>query len=108
MAELVYKETTLELRATADEVEDVRGLPEMEALATLLEYQLCNGWTLCEADELGALSNAPVLSEDIWTNDQGQYELPSGATFYAYLSYQVRSVLDDIERNGVAVFEACE
>lgn len=74
-------------------------------LGDLLEYDLCNGWRLLYADEIGCLSNAPVLA-DAWYDDwreTGQSQVEDGHWWY-FEPYQVRSVMDDLLAHGVAIF----
>lgn len=104
MAELRETARGLEVRASADELREVQHLSEMTALATLLEVQMANGWTLCEADQLGCLSQAPVLSRDIVYGERAEYDLAPGGRFYYFEPYQLRGVIYDLERRGVAVF----
>ena len=104
MATITVHADRLTLTADYEEITAIRSqyVSEMTGLYMLLECWLCSGWTLCEADELGALSEAPILSQDISISDAGEYEV-TGPVYY-YEPYQVRSVLDDIARDGVAVF----
>ena len=107
MAEFVVTASGLELRADYEEVGAIRSqyVPEMVGLAMLFERELCNGWTLCDASELGALSEAPVLSQDISLDSAGQHTAPDNATFYYFARYQVDSVLELLARDGVVVFQ---
>ena len=103
MSSLTATPQGLEVRADeTDDLEYLESLPEMTALGWLLEDFIENGWTLCEADEIGALSNAPVLSRDMATNDRGDYEV-YGPLYY-FEPYQVVGVIETIKRHGVAVF----
>ena len=72
-------------------------------LGELLEYDLCNGWGLCYADELGALSTAPVLYECGDLDKQGRPTVEDGHWWY-FEPYQVRSAVTDLMRYGEAIF----
>lgn len=87
------------------EIEDARsgGVGDDVTLWLLLEWHLCNGWGLFEADELGALSNAPVLADGWDVDAQGRPDVIDGKWWY-FEPYQVRSVVDDLRRHGVAIF----
>lgn len=76
-----------------------------QILGELLEHDLCNGWRLLYADELGCLSNAPVLT-DAWYEDyheEGAIEVADGHWWY-FEPYQVRSVVTDLLRHNEATF----
>lgn len=110
------KLVTLEWRANGDlavtltdagrrESEEARlwGEPDDIALYLLLEYDLCNGWGLFTADQLGALSQAPVLAEG-WDVDHNGLPQVHDDHWWYFEPYQVRSVMDALLRDGVAIF----
>ena len=72
-------------------------------LGDLLEYDLCNGWGFFTADQLGALSTAPVLCEGWDVDREGLPEVVDEHWWY-FEPYQVRSVVDDLLRHGKAIF----
>ena len=38
----------------------------------VIEYQLCNGWREVRPEEIGALTDAPILTDDWDENDMGE------------------------------------
>jgi hypothetical protein len=101
---------TLRVTLTAEGrslIEEARahGEPDDPTLATLLEWHLCNGWDLLDADLIGALSNAPILTRDLDWNETGAWPFIRVAGEWWYFEpYQVRSVVDDLLAHGVAIF----
>ena len=96
---------TLEGYILARELQNEGMQSDDAILGDLLEYDLCNGWGLLYADEIGCLSNAPVLT-DAWYDDwreSGQVEVTDGHWWY-FEPYQVRSVVTDLLRDGKAIF----
>lgn len=96
---------TPEGRKLVAELTDAGMQSDDAILGDLLEYDLCNGWRLLYADEIGCLSNAPVLT-DGWYEDwqeEGATEVADGHWWY-FEPYQVRSVVTDLLRNGEAIF----
>ena len=87
------------------EIEDARAgdVPDDATLWLLLEWHLCNGWGLFDADEIGALSQAPVLADGWDANARGEIEVVDGKWWY-FEPYQVRSVVMELRRAGVAIF----
>jgi hypothetical protein len=94
----------LEVRLTEHGREELQaaGDDDEATLLSLLDYDLCNGWTLCEASELGALSNAGVLTDSAYFDDYGGFDV-EGEWWY-FEPYQVRSVVMELRAHGVAVF----
>ena len=63
--------------------------PINAALARLLEWQLANGWELIAPEEIGALTDAPLLSDDGERDDEGK--LIALTTVYWLPNYQILS-----------------
>src|ERR1051326_6074861 len=40
-------------------------------LAETIEWQLCNGWSMLRPEDIGALTEAPILSEEADFDNQG-------------------------------------
>jgi hypothetical protein len=56
--------------------EEVRAIAAKEInadsqLAEVIEWQLCNGWELLRPEEVGALTDAPILSDNVERDNQG-------------------------------------
>ena len=72
------------------------------ALHEVLEYDTCNGWTFDTLDRLGALSEAPFLSEECGLGDNGQYE--NVGKIYYYNNYMLYDPLEEILNEGYVIF----
>ena len=75
---------------TIQKVRDAQGINE--ALYALLEDHLCNGWEMVPPEDIGALTAAPILSDEIVRDDNGR--VVEAGHVYWYPDY---AVLDEIE-----------
>ncbi len=73
------------------------------ALCTLLEDHLCTGWELVPPEDIGALTAAPILSDDILRDEEGSV-VEIGRVFW-YPDYAVRDEIEEIRRDLVLVFQ---
>ena len=71
-------------------------------LLDLLEYELCNGWSLVLPEEIGALTSAILLSDDVVRSDTG--ELEACAKVYIFDQYQVISPIQELHDKGYMVW----
>ena len=72
-------------------------------LYDVLEHQLCNGWEWIRPEELGALTAAPILSDDCERDEDGL--LTHVDVVYWYEPYQVRSPVGELVVNGHVDFQ---
>ena len=72
------------------------------ALETLLEDHLGNGWELVPPEDIGALTSAPILSDEIERDDDG--EITEVGRVYWYPDYQVRDEIEVLRERLVVVF----
>jgi len=75
---------------------------DVDLLRELSESYWTNGWFVGGADELGNLSEAPMISNDFSYDDDGNPFLLGDTWYYPY--YQTRNFFDDIIENGYALF----
>lgn len=76
------------------------------ALCALLEDHLCNGWEMVPPEDIGALTAAPILSDEISRDDEGRItEL--GRVFW-YPDYQVRDEIEELRERLTLVFQGVE
>jgi hypothetical protein len=68
----------------------------------LLEEHLTNGWTVIKPEEIGALTEAPILSNDAIYNDEG--ELTSINKCYAYINYMIYDPIEELIKHNSIVF----
>lgn len=77
-------------------------MPEIDALAELLEYQTANGYEWIQPEEISALTDAPILGRDVTRDDSGNYQ--SAAAIYWFSDYQVLSAIDELRRRHPVTF----
>ena len=87
--------------------EDVQEIASKELdadnkLAQVIEWQLSNGWSFVRPEDVGALTDAPILSEEVDTDTQGNV-LKVG-TVYWYPQYDVRDPVAQLLQNGYVDF----
>jgi hypothetical protein len=72
-----------------DDVQEIasKELTADSKLAQVIEWQLSNGWSMVQPEDVGALTDAPILTEEIDTDTQGNV-LKVG-TVYWYPQYDV-------------------
>ena len=73
------------------------------ALCALLEDHLCSGWEMVPPEDIGALTAAPILSDEIVRDDEGR--LTEAGLVYWYPDYQVRDEIEEIRAHLMLVFQ---
>lgn len=68
--------------------EDAEGSP-VQVLDWLLEPLLINGWQWIRPEQIGALTSAPLISDEVWFGDDGELEFENGARVYGFMDYQI-------------------
>jgi len=74
------------------------------ALQELLQDHLENGWEFLEPTEIGAMTEAPIISQDVLRNEQGDIVLV-GQVFW-FSNYQVEDPLETLVRSRPVSFDA--
>jgi hypothetical protein len=86
---------------------DIRGEQDRfgthAALCALLEDHLCSGWEMVPPEDLGALTSAPILSDEITRDDNGC--VTEAGRVYWYPEYQVRDEIEELRSRFEVVFE---
>lgn len=107
--DLVKEAGDLDIRLSARgriefaDIEAIRDtLGTHEALYRLLEDHLANGWEMVQPEEIGALTSAPILSDEIERNEEGK--ITSADRVYWYPSYQVSDVIAELRAQGMVLF----
>jgi len=72
-------------------------------LAQVIEWQLGNGWSFVRPEDIAALTEAPILTEEIEEDNQGNV-LKVG-TVYWYPQYDVSDPVAKLLENGYVDFE---
>lgn len=91
--------------------EDVQEIASQEIdadsrLSEVIEWQLANGWSLVQPEDVGALTDAPILSEEVETDEQG--EVRGVGTVYWYPQYDVRDPVAQLLQDGYVEFVRAE
>ena len=73
------------------------------ALYALLEDHLYCGWEMVPPEDIGALTSAPILSDEISRDDHGN--VTSAGRVYWYPNYQIIDEIDEIRKELVLVFQ---
>lgn len=73
------------------------------ALRALLEDHLCNGWEMVPPEDLGALTSAPILSDEISRDEKGR--VTEAGRVYWYPDYQVRDEIEEIRERLELLFQ---
>jgi len=90
-----------------EEIEDLwSNHPEWndyDILRELIEHQLCNGWSWLNPEDVGALTEAPILSDGASYDDDGAMEVYGKVWWYPnYMVDELSVVLHD---DGKLIFE---
>jgi len=94
------REDAEELRAAEERGE--KSCSDIEA--DILEDLIANSWTYVQPEDVGALTSAPMITEDFECNDEGDIRPVVGGYVYAFMDYQVYSILDRLLDSGEATF----
>jgi hypothetical protein len=90
-----------EARQDVQEIAD-QELDADSELAEVIEWQLSNGWSLLRPEDIGALTDAPILSEELDADEQGN--ILSVGTVYWYPQYDVTDPVTQLLHNGYVDF----
>lgn len=71
-------------------------------LAEVIEWHIGNGWSFVDPADIGALTEAPILSEDIDYDDHGNVQ-HVGAVYW-YSEYEVKDPVAQLIENGFVDF----
>lgn len=67
-------------------------IAECADLWDVLEYQLCNGWDRIAPEEIGALTDGPIISQDSQRDDHGN--LVKCGRIYWHERYQIENPVE--------------
>jgi hypothetical protein len=76
------------------------------ALCALLEDHFGSGWEMVPPEDIGALTAAPILSDEIVRDEDGR--VVEVGRVYWFPDYAVRDEIEEIRRNLVLVFQGVE
>jgi hypothetical protein len=105
---LAFEETPrgLVITLTPEGEAEIRDNPEI-GVEYLLEFQICNGWEYITPEEIGALTDATLLSNSADRDDQGKL-LKIGAVYSNIGYYQMEDDVARLLRRGELVWSRCE
>ena len=69
----------------------------------LIEHQLCNGWEWLQPEAIGALTDAPILSNDVVCDDNGISNYVNVVWWYP--NYMVDDIIEKLYSNGYLIFD---
>lgn len=73
-----------------------------DRLWDLLEDFLCSGWDWIRPEQIGALTDAPIISNDAQYNDDG--DLISINNVWAYVDYMLYDPVEKLFEDGRVIF----
>jgi hypothetical protein len=73
------------------------------ALVALLEDHLALDWEMVPPEDIGALTSAPILSDEVERDDQGQ--VTRVGRVYWHPDYQVRDEIEELREHHFLVFQ---
>jgi hypothetical protein len=82
--------------------EDFSNINSDDALEMLLEDHFCNGFEWVKPEDIGALTDAPIFSDDALYDDQGNL-IECGHVWW-YPDYQIFDPVAELFKNGEIVF----
>ncbi len=98
-------------REAAEMVAHIRRGGILMNLSDLLEPALGNGWDWVPPEDIVALTDAPIISEDGFINDSGDWE-PHPAVrnprVYAHMNYQIEDPIETWAKGGSVRFDGYE
>jgi hypothetical protein len=98
--EIVLNANGREEFETIEEMRSAHGIDA--ALETLLEDHLGNGWEMVPPEDIGALTSAPILSDEVERDQEGG--IADVGRVYWYPEYQVCDEIEELRRKHVVVF----
>jgi len=72
-------------------------------MSVAFERELCNGWSWIKPEEIGALTSAPILTDDVVFDDEGVV-LEIGAVYY-YNEYMTHDPIQELISHGHVIFQ---
>jgi hypothetical protein len=79
-----------------------RNIDSNDFMNEVFEHQLCNGWEWIRPEEIGALTDAPILSNTVKRDEDGK--LVNCDRVYWFPDYAVESPIRTLYNDGKVVF----
>jgi hypothetical protein len=80
----------------------------VQALAEILEDQMGNGWDWVDPAEIGALTEAPIISNGTMRNSDGELRPYPGSVCYAHMDYQIEDPIETLAEGKAVVLVRAE
>ncbi len=92
------------LEEARDDVQEIASqeLTADSKLAQVIEWQMSNGWSFVRPEDVAALTDAPIITEDIETDNQGNV-LRVGKVYW-YPQYDVSDPVAKLLEDGYIDF----
>lgn len=90
-----------EAREDVQEIAFSQELTADNKLAEVIEWHIGNGWSFVDPEDIGALTEAPILSDDVDYDDQGKAKV---GVVYWYPEYEVTDPVAQLLENGFVDF----
>jgi hypothetical protein len=69
----------------------------------IIMHQICNGWDVLRPEEVGALTDSLILSDDSEFDDEG--EVITIGNVWWFPNYQILDEVEELLKNGYVDFE---
>ncbi len=92
-----------------EDVQEISASQELDAdnkLAEVVHWQLGNGWSFLTPEQAGGLTDSPIFSEDVETDDKG--EITHVGVVYWYPQYAIKDPVAELLEEGSIDFERVE
>ncbi|MFA6089980.1 MAG: hypothetical protein WC755_09050 [Candidatus Woesearchaeota archaeon] len=99
----------LEITPTPDalaESERFLSLATQIALDELFEDWICNGWGWVQPEQIGALTAAPIITDEFDIDDDGKF-IANGNIWW-FFNYAVENEVENLLKNGKLIFTKAE
>lgn len=89
-------------------------LPELEEklseenyidFSDVIENQLCNGWHFLQPEQIGALTAAPILTDDVIFDDEGNGDIKELGRVFWFPNYQILDPVRVLAEKGSVDFD---
>jgi hypothetical protein len=81
------------------EVDEIEGL----SFEDIVEHQICNGWDWIHPEDVGALTDSPILSNSAEYDED--YNLIKIDSVFWYPNYQIHDIVKKLIENGHVDFD---
>jgi hypothetical protein len=106
---LVYPTEEITKPDTDVDVDGLRQMATYDALHELFFDWIENGWLWVAPEQIGALTDAPIITQHMTVDDDGNYvPVTKPAYVYAHMRYQVDDPVAELLEPGVVRFERAE